>query len=71
MKKLQKSVVWYAYTKHGSKNHIGGMRHFHLSNEVMYQYLDVGCRDHVYTLDKYFDKFLGSAKVDGYFIYDP
>ena len=49
------------------------MRQFHLSNEVMYQYqnLDVGCHDHVYTLDKYFDKLLGSAKVDGYFIYDP
>ena len=34
------------------------MRQFHLNNKVVHQYqsLDAGYRDHVYILDKCFDK---------------
>ena len=69
----QKSVVRYTYTEHGSKNRSGGMRQFHLNNKIVHQYqnLEVGCHDHVYILDKYFDKLPDSAKVDGYFYLRP
>ena len=45
------------------------MQQFYLINKVVHQYqnLDVGYHDHVYILDKYFDKLPESAKVDGYF----
>ena len=49
------------------------MRQFHLNNKVVHQYqnLDVGYRDHVYLLDKNFDKLPESIKVDGYFYLQP
>ena len=65
----QKSLIRYTYTEHGSKNHSGGMRDFHLNNKIVHQYqnLDAGYQDHVFILDKYFSKLPDSAKVDGYF----
>ena len=69
----QKSVVRYTYTEHGSKNHSGSMKQFHLNNKVVHQYqnLGAGCHDHVYILDKYFNKLPESAKVDGYYYLQP